>query len=298
MPLVNFSNLDFDQIKTSIKDYLKANSNFTDYDFEGSNLSTIIDVLAYNTYMTSYNTNMVTNEVFIDSATLRQNVVSLARNIGYVPRSRKASKANISFNVDASNSTASSITLKEGITVTSNNRFANTNYTFVIPSDITVPVQSDGIARFDNIDVYEGTWLTQSFTISSRLPNQKFILSNVGIDTDLISVVVRESETSTINRKFSQSDSLFDITSKSTVYFLQEVDGERYEILFGDGVFGEKLQEPNYVQISYPVCAGPEADNVGKFRFSGRLLDNNGVVVNSGISLITTNKPSYGGKNI
>ena len=298
MPLVNFSNLDFDQIKTSIKDYLKANSNFTDYDFEGSNLSTIIDVLAYNTYMTSYNANMVTNEVFIDSATLRQNVVSLARNIGYVPRSRKASKANISFNVDASNSTASSITLKEGITVTSNNRFANTNYTFVIPSDITVPVQSDGIARFDNIDVYEGTWLTQSFTISSRLPNQKFILSNVGIDTDLISVVVRESETSTINRKFSQSDSLFDITSKSTVYFLQEVDGERYEILFGDGVFGEKLQEPNYVQISYPVCAGPEADNVGKFRFSGRLLDNNGVVVNSGISLITPNKPSYGGKNI
>ena len=109
MPLVNFSNLDFDQIKTSIKDYLKTNSNFTDYDFEGSNLSTIIDVLAYNTYITSYNANMVTNEVFLDSATLRENVVSLARNIGYLPRSRKASKANISFNVDARNISASSI---------------------------------------------------------------------------------------------------------------------------------------------------------------------------------------------
>ena len=114
MTLVNFSNLNFEQIKTSIKDYLKANSNFTDYDFEGSNLSTIIDTLAFNTYITSYNANMATNEVFIDGATLRENVVSLARNIGYVPRSRKSSIANISFNVDVSNTSAISVTLKHG----------------------------------------------------------------------------------------------------------------------------------------------------------------------------------------
>ena len=112
MPLVNFSNVDFDQIKQSITDYLRSNSNFTDYDFEGSNLSTIIDLLAYNTYITSYNANMVTNEVFIDSATLRENVVSLARNIGYVPRSRKAAKAIISFNVDLSDTNIVSATLK------------------------------------------------------------------------------------------------------------------------------------------------------------------------------------------
>jgi hypothetical protein len=115
MPLVNFSNLDFDQIKTTLKEYLKANSNFTDYDFEGSNLSSIIDVLAYNTYITSYNANMITNEVFIDSATLRENVVSLARNIGYVPRSRKAATSSISFFVDCSGviPTPATLTLKK-----------------------------------------------------------------------------------------------------------------------------------------------------------------------------------------
>jgi len=298
MPLVNFSNLDFDQIKTSLKDYLKANSNFTDYDFEGSNLSTIIDVLAYNTYITSYNTNMVTNEVFIDSATLRQNVVSLARNVGYLPRSRKASKANISFNIDVNNTQAASITLKAGICVTTSSRFASTNFTFIVPSDITVPVGSDGFAKFSNIDVYQGTWITQAFSVSSRLPNQKFILSNPGIDTDLLNVNVRESETSTVQQKYTLSDSLFEVTSKSTIYYIKEIDDERYEILFGDGVFGKKLEEPNYITISYPVCAGPEADNIDKFRFSGSLVDNNGIVINNGISLITTNTASYGGKDI
>jgi hypothetical protein len=298
MPLVNFSNLDFDQIKTSLKNYLKANSNFTDYDFEGSNLSTIIDVLAYNTYINSYNTNMVTNEVFIDSATLRQNVVSLARNIGYLPRSRKASKANISFNIDANNTQATSITLKAGICVTTSSRFVNTNFTFIVPSDITVPVDSDGFVKFSNIDIYQGTWITQAFSVSSRLPNQKFILSNPGIDTDLINVIVRESETSTIQQKYTLSNSLFDVTSNSAIYYIKEINDERYEILFGDGVFGKKLEEPNYITISYPVCAGPEADNIDKFRFSGSLVDNNGIVINNGISLITVNTASYGGKDI
>lgn len=298
MPLVNFSNLDFDQIKTSIKDYLKANSNFTDYDFEGSNLSTIIDVLAYNTYLTSYNTNMVSNEVFIDSATLRQNVVSLARNIGYLPRSRKSSKANISFNVDVRDESITSVTLKAGICVTSSVRFSSNNFTFLIPSDITVPVDSDGFARFTNIDVYEGTWITQSFTVNSRLPNQKFILSNVGIDTDLIRVNVKNSQTSTIQQKYTLSNSLFDVKSDSLIYFLKEISDERYEILFGDGIFGRKLEEPNFVEISYPVCAGPISDNIDKFRFSGILLDNNGTSINTGISLVTTNTPSFGGKDI
>ena len=298
MPLVNFSNLDFDQIKTSIKDYLKANSNFTDYDFEGSNLSTIIDVLAYNTYLTSYNTNMVSNEVFIDSATLRQNVVSLARNIGYLPRSRKSSKANISFNVDVRDESITSVTLKAGICVTSSVRFSSNNFTFLIPSDITVPVDSDGFARFTNIDVYEGTWITQSFTVNSRLPNQKFILSNVGIDTDLIRVNVKNSQTSTIQQKYTLSNSLFDVKSDSLIYFLKEISDERYEILFGDGIFGKKLEEPNFIEISYSVCAGPISDNIDKFRFSGILLDNNGTSINTGISLVTTNTPSFGGKDI
>ena len=173
MPLVNFSNLDFEQIKVSIRDYLKANSNFTDYDYEGSNLSTIIDTLAYNTYINSYNANMVTNEVFIDSATLRENIVSLARNIGYVPRSRKAATANVSFFVDASSTNAVTLTLKAGLVLTTANTFGNTSYTFSIPSDITVPVDSTGLALFNNIEVYEGTYIQQAFTYSSRNPNQK-----------------------------------------------------------------------------------------------------------------------------
>ncbi len=151
MPLTNFTNLDFDQIKTTLKNYLKSNSNFTDYDFEGSNLSTIIDVLAYNTYITSYNANMVANEVFIDSATLRENVVSLARNIGYVPRSRKSSQATISFFVDTSNINPPpvSLTLNKGTVASTSGSFGNQSFTFSMCEDITVPVINN-IASFNN----------------------------------------------------------------------------------------------------------------------------------------------------
>ena len=298
MPLVNFSNLDFDQIKTSIQDYLKANSNFTDYDYEGSNLSTIIDLLAYNTYITSYNANMVTNEVFIDSATLRENVVSLARNIGYVPRSRKAAKATVSFSVDVSSTTAVTLTLKAGLVLTTSSRFGNTNYTFSIPSDITVPVDSTGSAFFNDIDVYEGTFVQQTFTVSSRIPDQRFTLTNAGIDSSLITVNVRESATSTVQRKYRQSDSLFDITSTSPVYFLQEVSDERYELLFGDGVFGVKPEEPNFIEVNYIICNGENGNNLSNFSFSGSLVDNNGSVVTNGISAVNTTQSSYGGKAI
>ncbi len=177
MPLVNFTNLDFDQIKTSIKSYLRSNSNFTDYDFEGSNLSTIVDVLAYNTYISSYNANMVSNEVFIDSATLRENVVSLARNIGYVPRSRTASRSLVTFSVDttdfATNPTA--ITLKKGI-VASTSAFGGDSYTFAIPEDITVPVVNK-TATFDSIQIFEGEFLVDNFTIEPEnpAPPQKYI---------------------------------------------------------------------------------------------------------------------------
>ena len=191
MALVNFTNLDFDQIKTSIRDYLRSNSNFTDYDFEGSNLSVIIDVLAYNTYISSYNANMVSNEVFIDSATLRENVVSLARSIGYTPRSRTASKASISFFVDTSTSLAPqkslTLTLKKGIVATSAGSFGVENYVYSIPDDITVPVVN-GIAEFTDISIYEGTYITQSFTVDSLNPNQKYILNNANIDLSLIHI--------------------------------------------------------------------------------------------------------------
>jgi len=298
MPLVNFSNLDFDQIKTSIKDYLRANSNFTDYDFEGSNLSTIIDTLAYNTYITSYNANMVTNEVFIDSATLRENVVSLARNIGYVPKSKKSSTANVAFSVDVSNNTSITVTLKAGISFISSNNYGTESYVFSVPNDVTVPVDSNGVATFDDVKIYEGTYISQNYTVSSRTPNQKFILPNTGIDADLINVSVRDSEQSSVIRKFSKSDGLFEIDSTSLVYFLNEISNERYEIIFGDGLFGTKLQEPNYVEINYIICNGLEANNIDNFAFSGSLIDDTGKSIATGISLVSTILPSYGGNSI
>ena len=300
MPLVNFSNLNFDQIKTSIVDYLRANTNFTDYDFEGSNLSTIIDTLAYNTYITSYNANMATNEVFIDSATLRENVVSLARNIGYVPRSKKSSVARISFTVNVSNTTAVAITLKAGEVVASRSTGVNSmkNFTFSIPNDITVPVNSAGFADFFNIDVYEGTYVTQTFTVDTANTQQKFILPNSGIDTDLLSVVVRDTKDSTVTRKFELFDSLFDVTASTRAYFIQEIEQERYELLFGDGIFGVALENENYVEASYIITSGSLANNINQFSFIGNLRATNGDAVSSGVSIITTEASSGGGKSI
>ena len=298
MPLVNFSNVDFDQIKTSIKDYLRSNSNFTDYDFEGSNLSAIIDTLAYNTYISSYNANMVTNEVFIDSATLRENVVSLARNIGYVPRSRKAAKALISFTVDCTNQTSVTLTLKAGIVLTTANKFGGRNYTFAIPEDITVPVLSTGFANFDNVEVYEGTYINQTFTVSSRNPDQKYILPNVGIDADLIRVVVKDNELSSVRDKYQKFDSLIGVNKDSMVYFLQEIENERYEVIFGDGVFGKKVEEPNFIEVSYITSSGSEANGLQNFTFSGRLIDNGETSITTGISLVYTDLSSSGGSAI
>jgi len=300
MPLVNFSNLDFDQIKESIKDYLRANSNFTDYDFEGSNLSTIIDTLAYNTYITSYNANMVSNEVFIDSATLRENVVSLARNIGYVPRSRKASTAQVSFDVDVSNTTAVSVTLKAGAVMTSRSTGVNKslNFIFSIPNDITVPVDSTGTASFRNIFIYEGTYINQTFTVDGSNKLQKFILPNSGIDTDLLNVVVRDTQSSTVTRQFELFTSLFDVTKSTRAYFLQEISQERYELLFGDGVFGVKLEDQNYIEASYITSNGASGNNITNFQFIGNLADNNGAGISSGVSIIETIVQSTGGKSI
>jgi hypothetical protein len=302
MPLVNFSNLDFDQVKTSLKEYLRSNSNFTDYDFEGSNLSTILDVLAYNTYITSYNANMVANEVFIDSATLRENVVALARNIGYVPRSRKAAMATINFFVDTTSitPTPSTITLRKGVVAASTGTFAGQSFVFSILEDVTVPI-FDGIAFFDDLEIHEGVLLESNFTYSSTNLNQRFILPNSGIDTDLIRVSVKNNQSSTAAAKYSLQDSLFDINSSSRVYYLQEIEDERYELLFGDGVFGKALEEGNYITANYIVSNGDSANGISSFNFAGRLTyTRNGIQYNvtSGVSLVTPGIISSGGENI
>ena len=308
MTLKNFTNLDFDQIKQTLKDYLKNNSNFTDYDFEGSNLSTIIDVLAYNTYITSYNANMISNEVFIDSATLRENVVALARNIGYVPRSKKSSRASITFFADIGSisPTPASLILKKGPVASTGNQFGGQSFVFSIPEDKSVPV-IDGLAIFEYLEVYEGTLLEQTFTYSSRNPFQKFILPNTGIDLDTLVVKVKPSASSTVSVKYQRHDNLFDndsgqvINGNSNIFFLQEVESERYELIFGDDIFGKALQDGNVIEASYILTSGEDANGINSFSYSGRLTyvrNSVEISVTDGISLITNQLPSSGGEVI
>ena len=306
MSLLNFTSLDFDQIKETLKQYLQSNSNFTDYDFEGSNLSTILDVLAYNTYITSYNANMISNEVFIDSATLRENVVALARNIGYVPRSRKASNASINFTVEPGiTPPPTTVTLKKG-PVASTNEFGGQSFVFGITKDVTKPV-IDGVASFLDVDVKEGTVIDQKFPYSTNNINQRFILSNSGIDLSTLEVYVRPSATSSLLSSYTRQDSLFDavtgsaITGDSLIYYIQEIEDEQYEIIFGDGIFGKALADGNIVEVSYITSNGSEANGVSNLTFSGKCTYTRNAVENtitSGISLLTANTPSSGGDEI
>jgi hypothetical protein len=296
MAIVNLSTLNFDEIKASIRDYLRANSNFTDYDFEGSNFSTLIDVLAYNTYISSYNTNMVSNEVFLDSATLRENVVSRAKEIGYTPRSRTAARANISFTVNttALSTNPLTLTLKKG-TVAATNSFNGQSYVFSIMEDITTPVVNN-IATFNNITVYEGTYIVQNYTVTDS--STRYILDNEGIDTTLINVLIKENPSTTVTQKYTFAPTLFNVDGTSKSYFIQEVEDERYEVYFGDGIFGKKLETNSLIEVSYIVCSGEDANGIPSMNFAGRIFDNNGAVVNSSISSITVNTASFGGKQI
>ena len=295
MAFGQYLNLDFDDIKTSIRDYLRANTNFTDYDFEGSNLSIIIDALAYNTYITAYNTNMAANESFLDSATLRENVVSLARNIGYVPRSRRAARARISFFVTGLTETVT-LTLKAGLIC--NGAAANTSYIFSIPEDITVNV-ADGVARFENIEIFEGLLITQNFTVNTAQFNQRFILNNSFIDTSTLRVKVKTAESSSTSVVHKQIDNIIGINSTSSSFLLQEIEDERYELLFGDGVIGKKLSNENYITATYVTTAGKDGNGAAEFSFIGQLLDQDGGSVDAAnISLVNTLEPSRDGDEI
>jgi len=292
MPFTKFTNLDFDQIKASIKDYLRANSNFTDFDFEGSNFSVLIDTLAYNTYITAFNSNMVVNESFLDSATLRENVVSLARNIGYVPRSRSASKATVSFSVET-DSTTPTLTLEAGLVCVGTTN--QSNYIFSSPENITTTV-SDGTATFSDINIYQGTFLRNTFTVDGSL-DQRFILNNSFIDTSTIVVNVRGVGESGLGKEYSLVDNILNINANSEIYLLQEVQDEKYELLFGDGYFGKKLENGAVITVSYVVTDGTEGNGAASFAFSGRFLDNlnNTVVPTNTINVTTVNSASNGG---
>jgi hypothetical protein len=293
MPFTKFTNLDFDQIKTSIKDYLRANSTFTDFDFEGSNFSVLIDTLAYNTYITAFNSNMIVNESFLDSATLRENVVSLARNIGYVPRSRTAAKALVSFNVPVTSNT-SVVTLPAGLVCVGS--VDNTSYTFSIPDDISANVVN-GVASFNSIDAYQGTFLTKQFIVDGSL-DQRFILNNSFIDTSTISVYVRGINDSGLGVEYFSVDNILEVNSNSKIYLLQEVQDEKYELLFGDGLIGQKLENNSVITVNYIVTDGEEGNGASSFSFAGSIRNAEGATINIGSVSITTNQSSQNGSEI
>ena len=275
MPFTKFSNLDFDQIKTSIKDYLRANSDFTDFDYEGSNFSVLIDTLAYNTYITAFNANMVVNESFLDSAVLRENVVSLARNIGYVPRSRTAARAQVYFPVyiDATTYSTTSLTLKAGLVCVASS--ADEAFTFAISEDITTTV-NNGIANFgslsDPITVYQGTYITQSFNVDGSL-DQRFLLENPFIDSSTIVVYVKGPSDPGMGKQYSLVDNIVGVNKESETYLIQEVQDQKYELLFGDGVFGKKLDNGTEITVGYIISDGKAGNGPSKFTYTGTIRD-------------------------
>jgi len=292
MSFNQFTNLDFNDLRTQIKDYLRVNQNFTDFDFEGSNFSVLIDLLAYNSYITAYNTNMAVNEMFLESATLRENVVSLARNIGYLPRSKRSSRANVSFTVDMSQTDAKTVKLLAGQVALG--AVINGNYIFSIPEDVITPVNTDGIAVFDNLPIYEGQYLTSTFIVDTSQANQKFILPNVNIDTTSI----RVSVTDAVTEIYSLYDTLLGIGKDIRFFLVQEVEDTKYEIKFGDNIIGKKPSNGSTIEVSYIVTSGPSGNGASNFTFSGRLKDNNLFDITSGISLLTTQSKSESGDDI
>ena len=298
MPVTKFTNLDFDQIRTQIKEYLRANSNFTDFDFEGSNFSVLIDTLAYNTYISAFNSNLVVNESFLDSATLRENVVSLARNIGYVPRSKTAARAAITFNVTA-NTTSPTMTLEPGLVCVG--RQNDSDVVFSISESITsnttvtsgIATASFGSAT-DPIHVMEGTFLTSQFVVDGSL-EQRFILDNSNIDTS--SIVAYVGTPGVLGKQYKMIDNIVGISSISDTYLIQEVQDERYELLFGDGVFGRKPQNGAVITVQYVVTSGSEGNGPENFVFAGSFSGSNGQVITPTVipDVNTINAASNGG---
>lgn len=272
MALTQFTNLNFEDIKTSIKDYLKENSEFTDMDFEGSNLSMLINILAYNSYSTAYNTNMAVNETFIDSATLRENVVSLARNIGYVPRSRRAARATCDILITGITTTATQAVIQPG--VVANGNISNVNYIFSLPEATTI-LANNGQAN-GNIEVFQGQYLTADWVVNDSLPNQRYVLPNNGIDTSTITVKIRNSVSDNTSTEYTLVDNIVGITSLSNIYLIQETTDEKYELLFGDGVFGKKLESGNVISASYIKTEGKEGNGVAAFNFVGSINNEDG----------------------
>ena len=301
MPYTQVANLDFADIKTALKDYMRAQSDFTDYDFEGSAITTFLDVLAYNTYYTAFNTNMVVNEMFLDSATLRDNVVSLAKQIGYRPRSATAPKATVDFVVDyqGSGTTPDTLVLKQGTGFVTN--YDDTLYQYVVIEDQETPLVNN-TATYEGIDIYQGTLLTQSYTINTALKNQRFIINNTGTDVSTIRVKVYKQQGDTSFLTFSSAENILNLDGTSEVYFVEEIEDENYEIFFGDGVFGKKLDNGTYVEITYLTTSADATNGAKTFNFSGLINDkinpSNSFPYNTSVTLVNASTGGAGVESV
>ena len=297
MPYTQLNNLDFSEIKTALKEYMRAQSDFTDYDFEASALSQLLDVLAYNTYYTAFNANMVVNEMFLDSASLRDNVVALAKQLGYTPKSITSPKIDLGFKVKFTSNAPASVELKRGTGFVTN--YDGTLYRYVTLNTSKVPVVN-GVAQFTNTSFYEGSYVVTSSTYDATLKDQKFKIQNSAADLSTLTVRVYESANSSVYEEYTKSDNLLSVGSDDRIYFISEVDDEQYEIFFGDGVLGKKLSDGDVVEISYILTKGPASNGAKSFTFSGTLLDENDstIIIPYTVSDIIVESPSQGGSDI
>ena len=263
---LNISQLDFDAIKANLKQFLSNQDHFKDYDFEGSGMSILLDLLAYNTHYLSYNANILANEMFIDTADLRDSIVSLATALGYTPNSAKASIADI--NVVVNNATGSSITMNPGTQFTTS--VDNVNYNFVtIGSNTITPV--DGVYTFSNLKIYEGTYVTYNYTVDTSDVDQKFLIQSNNADTATLTVKVQNSSTDTTIATYTKATSITQLDSESKVYFLQESEDGKFEVYFGDGVIGKAVENGNIITLQYVVTNKAAANGAKSFALSGNV---------------------------
>ena len=263
---LNISELDFDNIKANLKRFLSNQNQFKDYDFEGSGMAVLLDLLAYNTHYLSYHTNVAVNEMFIDSADLRNSIVSLAKALGYTPSSATASYADI--NVRVNDGTGGSITMPVDTKFTTT--VDGTSYSFVTAANHTIaPI--DGVYEFKNIKIYEGTYVTFNYTENSSDVDQRFIIPSANADTTTLTVEVQNSATDTVIQTYSRATSITELDGDSKVYFLQEAEDGKFEVYFGDGIIGKKLDDGNIVRLKYVVTNKDAANGASTFTLASNI---------------------------
>jgi len=260
------SDLDFDLVKQNLKTFLQSQSEFQDYDFEGSGFSILLDLLAYNTHYLGFNANMLANEMYLDSADIRKNIVSLAKMLGYTPTSSKAPSATL--NILVNNASGASITMAKGTVFTTS--VNDTSYQFVTNASHTI-TPTNGVYQFSNIPVYEGTLVTYRYTVNTSDPDQRFIIPSNRADTSTLKVQVQNSSSDTTTSTYTLSTGITSLDSTSKVYFLQEVEDNKFEVYFGDGVIGQALSDGNIIILEYVVTNKTEANGASTFALSGSI---------------------------